>query len=120
MLKKFFCAAFILATIVFGNVEVSAQDFWVNTENGIEYYVMDETFNNQTQYRNNRQFTVDVKLVRNQKADIKTFSFRENDGMIFHSIDGNERDFVHKGTAAYSIWEFGLKYLGIDYEVKYD
>lgn len=119
MFRKIFVAAFLLTSLMLGNY-ASAQDFWVDTKDGIDYYIVEETFDNQTQYRNNRQFTVDVKLVRNSEATVKTFSFRENDGMIFHSIDGSERDFVYKGTAAYSIWEYGLKYLGIDYEVRYD
>lgn len=120
MLRKIFVAAFLLTSLVLSNY-ASAQDCWVFTdEGGIEYYVMDETTVNKTQYRDNRQFTVDVKLVRNSAADIKTFSFRENDGIIFYGIDGNEKGFAHKETAAYSIWEHGLKYLGIDYEVRYD
>lgn len=125
MLKKIFCAAILCAavycTAVFLLINAaSAQDVWVDSENGTDYYVMDETFVNETKYRDNRQFTVNVKFVRNQKAEMKKFSFRENDGMIFCSIDGGEKGFVYKGTATYAVWEFGLKFLGIDYEVRYD
>lgn len=121
MFRKIFVAAFLAVSIMFVGNYASAQDFWVFTdEDGIEYYVIDETTVNKTQYRDNRQFTVAVKLVRNSAADIKTFSFRENDGIIFYGVDGNEKGFAKKGTAAYSIWEHGLKYLGIDYKVRYD
>ena len=125
MFKKIGCIAVVIYVVVFTATSLlinsaSAQDVWVVSENGIDYYVMDETFNNQTQYRDNRQFTVDVKLVRDKEAVIKTFSFRENDGLIQCSIDGEEREFVYKGTLTGQIWEYGLKYLCIDYEVKYD
>lgn len=126
MLKKIFCAAVLLsctlymaATFILINA-ASAQDVWVGTEGGVYYYVMDETFVNKTQYRDNRSFEVDVKLVRGDDCRISKMSFYENDGLIFFSYGGNDKSFpVYKNTTAKNIWEYGLKHLGIDYEVSY-
>ena len=118
MLKKIFCAA-LMATILI-SAKVSAEDVWVCNDGVRDYYVQTESFINRTQYRDNRKFTVDVSLVYGLGAERKNYSFRENDGLIYCNVDGGEDLFVERGTVEEKIWLFGLKYLGIDYEVRYD
>jgi len=122
MLKKIFCAAVVLATLYCAAVlllvdSASAQDVWVCNDGKQDYYVQTESFVNRTQYRDNRQFTVDVSIVRGSGAERKNYSFRENDGLIYCNIDGGEDIFVTRGTTEDKIWLFGLEFLGINYEV---
>ena len=129
MLKKIFCAAIICATMYFAAVlllinSTSAQDVWIHSADNYDYYVMTETFVNRTQYRDNRAFEVDVKFFdRNDPSIVRTahWSFRENDGLIYHNIDNASPDaLVQRGDLSEEIWLFGLKFLGIDYEVRND
>jgi len=122
MLKKIFCAAVVLATLYCAAVlllvdSAAAQDVWVCNDGKQDYYVQTESFVNRTQYRDNRQFTVDVSIVRGSGAERKNYSFRENDGLIYCNIDGGEDIFVTRGTTEDKIWLFGLEFLGINYEV---
>jgi len=122
MLKKIFCAAVVLATLYCAAVlllvdSAAAQDVWVCNDGKQDYYVQTESFVNRTQYRANRQFTVDVSIVRGSGAERKNYSFRENDGLIYCNIDGGEDIFVTRGTTEDKIWLFGLEFLGINYEV---
>jgi len=131
MLKKIFCAAVMLASIL-GSLYIaavyllinsaSAQDVWIPTYSSrVQCYVMTETFVNKTEYRANRAFEVDVKFVNAaEETFIENYSFRENDGLIYYSVNGGADNFVENDEFAKNIWLFGLKYLGIDYEVKYD
>ena len=114
---KIFCAA-LVATILIG-AKVSAEDVWIATVGKEDYYVQTESFVNRTQYRDDRKFTVDVSIVYGLGAERKNYSFRENDGLIYCNIDGGKDIFVKRGTVEEKIWLFGLKYLGIDYEVSY-
>lgn len=118
MLKKIFCAAFMAAIILF-NAQVSAEEVFVCNDGDTDYYVKPETFVNSTEYRANRQFSVDVVIIIGMGAELKNYSFRENDGWIWCNIDGKD-NLVYSGTPEDKIWEFGLNYLGIDYEVRYD
>ncbi|MBR1859154.1 MAG: hypothetical protein IJ797_06630 [Selenomonadaceae bacterium] len=125
-MKKFFLSMFMLAAIIsfqlIDNSKVSAQDVWVYTDgNGKQYYVMTEIMVNKTQYRANRSFRVNVKSVcRKNKVTIDTYEFHENDCMEFCSINGGEAEFFYQNEAAKRIWNYGLKYLGLDYEVRCD
>lgn len=121
MLKKIFCAA-IMAITIFIGAKVSAEDVFVYSySNGTYCYVMTETFVNRTQYRDNRAFSVDVKFTRyNQTLAVNNYSFRENDGIIWYGVDGGADDFIGNDALAKKIWAFGLKHLGIDYEVRND
>ena len=118
MLKKIFCAALMAAIIFVGN-QVSAEDVWICSEGNADYYVKTETFVNRTEYRDDRKFSVEVVIVIGLGAELKNYSFRENDGLIYCNIDG-EDNFVRRNTPEDKIWNYGLKYLGIDYEVRYD
>lgn len=129
MPKKIFCAALTVATIYFAAVLIfvnaaAAEDVWIHSTTNYDYYVMTDTFVNHTQYRNNRTFEVDVKYFdRNDLSTMRTahWSFRENDGLVYHSINHAQPDvFISKGELSEKIWLFGLKHLGIDYEVRYD
>lgn len=119
MLKKIFCAV-VLATIIFaGNATASAEDVPIESYSSrVKCYVMTETFINRTQYRDNRAFSVDVKFV-GATTVVSNYSFRENDGFIWYSVDGREEGFADNDEFAKRIWAFGLKFLGIDYEVSY-
>ena len=121
MLKKIICAALMAATVIFvGNAKIFAQDVPIETYSSrVRCFVMTETFINRTQYRDNRSFGVDVKFV-GATVVVNNYSFRENDGLIFYSIDGGTENFAENDEFAKRIWKFGLKYLGIDYEVRYD
>jgi len=129
MPKKIFCAALTVAAVYFAAVLIfvnaaSVEDVWIHSAANYDYYVMTDTFVNRTQYRDNRAFEVDVKYFdRNDLSIVRTahWSFRENDGLVYHNIDNAQPDVViHKGDLSEKIWLFGLKFLGIDYEVKYD
>ena len=124
MLKKIFCAALLTAMILFVGKTCAAEDFWIHSTTNYDYYVMTDTLVNHTKYRNNRAFEVDVKYFdRNDLSTMRTahWSFRENDGLVYHSINRVKPDvFISKGELSEKIWLFGLKHLGIDYEVKYD
>lgn len=123
MFKKIFCAAFLMAAIILvGNANVSAQDVWVYTDkDNREYYVRTETFVNEIEYRANRRFKVDVVEVHGANYDTKHFYFHENDCMVQCRIDEEGDFFVdNKHMLALKVWEYSLKHLGIDYEVRCD
>jgi len=124
MPKKIFCAALTIAAIYFAAVLIfvnaaAAEDVWIHSAADYDYYVMTDTFVNRTQYRDNRAFSVDVKFV-GETVEVHNYSFRENDGLIYFNVDGGADNFIDNDKLAARIWEFGLKFLGIDYEVKYD
>ncbi len=131
MLKKIFCTTVILAAIL-GSLylvavhmvvnSAAAQDIAIPTYSSrVQCYVMTETFVNKTQYRDNRAFEVDVKFVNAaEEIFIENYSFRENDGFIYYSVNGGADNFVDDDEFAKDIWLFGLEYLGIDYQVTYD
>ena len=129
MLKKIFCAALTVATIYFAAVLIfvnaaSAEDVWVYVDGrGTEYYVMNETIvNKSTRY--NRNFDVRVKAVRQNatkvfSVNVHRYSFAENDGMVFYSIDDSKvYPLVSDGTApnelAQRIRSYCLNYLGLN------
>lgn len=132
MLKKLFCVTLIMAALlVVGNVKVFAQDVWVYTDGrGTEFYVMNETIVNRTKFRNNRNFDVKVKAVRQNSTKVFSvkvhqYSFSENDGMVFYSIDDSKTyPLISDGTApnelAQRIRSYCLNYLGLNYVVRYD
>lgn len=121
MLKKIFVVACLLTAIIFGgNPEVSAQEVPIQSfSSRVQCYVLTETFVNKTQYRNNRTFSVDVKFVGATER-ICTYAFRENDCMVFYSVDGGEDELITEDEFAEAIWNYGLKHLGLDYEVRCD
>lgn len=108
-----------MVTLIFSQ-NVSAEEVFVCEIDGYSYYVDTETFVNKTEYRDNRAFDV-TAIIHNYGRKLELpFSFWENDGLIWfsngegtgmHPVDGFEN--------AKNIWEFGLKFLGIDYEVSY-
>ena len=105
---------------MFVGATASAEDVPIESYSSrVKCYVMTETFINRTQYRDTRAFSVDVKFGGASVA-VSNYSFRENDGLIYCNIDGGKDIFVKRGTVEEKIWLFGLKYLGIDYEVRYD
>lgn len=117
MLKKIFCIIVVLAALV-GNA--SAAEVPIETYSSrVKCYVLTETFVNRTQYRDNRAFSVDVKFV-GAATLVNNYSFRENDGLIWLSVNGEEDGVANNDELAKRIWNFGLKYLGMDYEVRYD
>ena len=119
MPKIFLCALVTAMLILCGNVEVQAEDVPIETYSSrVKCYVMTETFINRTKYRDNRAFSVDVKFVGATEA-VSNYSFRENDGLIWYSIDGGADNIANDDEFAKRIWAFGLKFLGIDYEVSY-
>lgn len=54
------------------------------------------------------------------RTAVNNYCFRDNDGLIWYGVDGNERDVIDNDAFAKKIWEFGLKYLGINCDVRYD
>lgn len=126
MLKKIFCVAIFCAAIYCAAASLlinaaAAQDIWFGTEDGVDYYVMEETFVNRTQYRYNRSFDVEVKLVQGgDNVRVATLNFYENDGLIHYHFKGNDKtQIASPGTTYGKIWDYGLKVLGIDYEVSH-
>lgn len=119
MLKKIFIAAFMLSLITFQNV--SAQEVWIFTDNvGYSYYVETETLVNKTEYRINRKFDVTVRIVSDYSDSEKNYSFWENDGIVWYKVEGVKDVFIiAESEPATAIWNYGLKFLGIDYEVSY-
>ena len=126
MFKRVFFAMFLFAATFgfqFVNIEkVSAQDVWVYTDgSGVQYYVMTETMLNETKYRLDRTFSVNVKSVyQDSRATINSYSFNENDGIVHFRVNGDYKGYVYQNTVEGNIWNYGLKYLGIDYQVNYE
>ena len=119
MLQKIF-GAVVLTVVMFVGATASAEDVPIESYSSrVKCYVMTETFINRTQYRDNRAFSVDVKFVGASVA-VSNYSFRENDGLIWYGVDGIEQGVIDNDAFAARIWTFGLKFLGIDYEVRYD
>ncbi len=121
MLKKILIAVFMMTLFITQNV--SAQDVWIFTDDvGYEYYVESETLVNKTEYRLNRKFDVTVKLVnRDSSFDEKNYSFWENDAIVWYKVEGVEDVFtIAESKPAAAIWNYGLKILGIDYEISYE
>ena len=120
MLKKIFIAAFMIMLIVAQNV--SAQDVLVYTDeqNDYSYYVDTDSFVNKTIYHDNRAFDVKVTILwRGDSPKEVTYSMWENDGLIwFNNGEGTGMHPVNFEPAE-SIWNFGLKFLNLDYEVSY-
>lgn len=121
MFRKIFVAAFLAVSIMFvGNTQVSAKDVWVYTEyKGTEFYVMDETIMNKSS-GHWRAFDVNVKNVwRNGSSNIVKWSFSENDGVVFYSI--NDNNFEPLPTdggigiqVGRKVWNYCLNYLGLN------
>lgn len=106
MLKKIFCAAFLMAAIVFvGNPQVSAKDVWLYSNSGTEYYVMTETLT--TNYNPNRRgssglfFEGYVKYVRNGSLLAKKkFHTSNGEAYFSYSIDNSkEISYPDRGIA---------------------
>ena len=119
MLKKILIAVFM--TTLFITQNVSAQDVLVYEADGYSYYVVTETFENKTVYRDNRAFEVAVKIfyLENLREELP-FNFWENDGIIwFNNGEGTGMHPVDGFKSAENIWNFGLKFLNLDYEVSY-
>ena len=116
MLKKIICAALMMATMIFfGNAKVSAQDVWVYSGGGIDYYVVTDTFNSRKGYH----FDVNVKYVRgNSLLATKKYSFN---GYNFanYSVDGVAQgsifDSVKKQHVqpAYNIFGYSVNHFGV-------
>ena len=120
MLKKIFIAAFILALAVTKNV--FAQDVWVysDEQNEYSYYVATETFVNKTIYNDNRAFDVKVTVLHhNDSPEEFMYSMWENDGLVWYSVGEGTGMIPANFEPAISIWNFGLKFLNMDYDVSY-
>ena len=118
MLKKIFITAFMV-TLIFSQ-NVSAREVFVCANDGYSYYVDTETFVNKTKYRNDRAFDVTVSVYRANYHEKIPYSFWENDGLIwFSNGEGTGMHPVDGFKPAKEIWEFGLKFLDLDYEVSY-
>ena len=101
MLKKIFCAAFLCAAIIFvGNAKVFAQDVWIYSGGGTDYYIVTETWVmtetvknlNTRPLRGKIEFEGYVKYVRNGSLLAKKkFHTWETEGSSYYSIDDSER-----------------------------
>ena len=120
MLKKIFIAAFMINLIVAQNV--SAEEILVYENDTYSCYVIPETFENKTVYRDNRAFDVKVKLVYvDGYFNENNYSFWENDGIVWYQLEGSPNTFtINETESAAEIWNFGLKYLNLDYEISYE
>lgn len=109
-----------MSVVLVVGATVSAEEVLIHKfDDGTRCCVLTETFINRTQYRDNRAFSVDVAFILGLGADKKNYSFRENDGLIYFSVDGGADNFAEQDALAEKIWDFGKKFLGIDYEVSY-
>ena len=95
MLKKIFCAALMMSAIVFvGNAKVSAQDVWLYSSGGTNYYVVTDTLT--TNYNPNRRgqglfFEGYVKYVRNGSLLAKKkFHTTNGEAYFGYSIDDSK------------------------------
>jgi len=80
----------------------------------IAVYVVKNTFVNRTQDKDHRQFSVDVKTLSGMILFREKYSFRESDGLVYCSVDGEEEKVFLEDTLPDKIWKYGLNYLGID------
>ena len=93
MLKKIFIAAFMINLIVAQNV--SAEEILVYENDTYSCYVIPETFENKTVYRDNRAFDVKVKLVYVDGYFYENnYSFWENDAIVWYKVEGVEDVFT--------------------------
>ncbi|MBR1646209.1 MAG: hypothetical protein IJ685_05450 [Selenomonadaceae bacterium] len=116
MLKKIFVGALMLTAILFvGNAKVSAQDVWIYSGGGTDYYVVTETFNSRQGYH----FDVDVKYVRGSVlVAVKKYSF---DGYNFanYKIDGVAQGSIFDSAKrahvqpAYNIFGYSVNHFGV-------
>ena len=108
-----------MVTLIFSQ-NVSAREVFVCAKDGYSYYVDTETFINKTEYRDNRAFDVMVSIYRAAYEDKVPYSFWENDGLVwFSNGEGTGMHPVEGFEVAKNIWNFGLNFLGLDYEVSY-
>lgn len=94
LLKKFVAAFLAIMFIFVGNQNVYAKDQWVASENGFDYHVVTETFN---QYYDASGFEVVVKIVHPSKgwnAWLFYFNKSQSDGEWY--VSGRELDFDPK------------------------
>lgn len=110
--------AILIFAAIFCAQKVSAQNIFVCTdEDGVDYYVRTETIVNRTEFWRNRRFSVDVET---SGGKIETYHFDENDCMVFFRIGDAMPDGVYFDEPEGKIWNYCLKFLGIDYEVRCD
>ena len=118
MLKKIFCAAFLMAAIVFvSNAKASAQDVWIYSGAGIDYYVVTETFYQREQSDYN--FDIDVKYVRGGSLiDTKKYSF-VGYNFASYSINGVAQGSIFDAEnkkhvqPAYNIFGYSVNHFGV-------
>ena len=129
MLKKIFVGVLFAATIYYAAVLLvinadSADDVFIQhsriNDTDAAVYVNANTFDNQTQNKSERKFSVDVKIVCGTVIMKNNYSFREKDGVIYYSVDGGTDKFITEDEFAEAIWNYGLKHLGLDYEIRCD
>ena len=113
MLKKILFSLCILAIFI-SFQKVSAQDVWIYTTDGVEYYVMNETAEN-----NSRPgcVIIDVKVKNVSNAEIKgiqNYHFELTEGSSRYSIDGAEHDWKHSNIITQKVCVYCLNYLGIN------
>ena len=98
MLKKIFCAAFLMAAIIFvGNAKVFAQDVWIYSGGGTDYYIVTETWQKNTsdanlnKYGRRTYFEGYVKYVRgNSLTATKKYTIVVGEGCTDYRVNDSE------------------------------
>ena len=115
MLKKIFLAAFMM-TLIFSQ-KVSAQDTWVYAKDGIEYFVMNETAENNSRPGH---VIIDVKVKNVKQGEtpelegVHDYHFDLSEGHTRYSIDGETHDWVHSNIVTQKVCVYCLNFLGIN------
>ena len=116
MLKKIFLAAFMM-TLIFSQ-KVSAQDAWVYAKDGIEYFVMNETAENNSRPGH---VVIDVKVKNVKQGEtpelegIHDYHFEITECYTRYSIDGaKHNDWIHSDIVTQKVCVYCLNYLGIN------
>lgn len=120
MLKKILIAAFMLMLVTAQSV--SAREVLVySDDDDYTYYVITESIVNRTEYRDNRAFDVTVRIrYLNSFERELNYSMWENDGITWYTTGAGEGMHpVRDIEPMASVWNFCIKYLGLDYEVSY-
>ena len=105
-----------MMTLIFSQ-KVSAQDAWVYAKDGIEYFVMNETAENNSQPGH---VIIDVKVKNVKQGEtpelegVHDYHFELSEGHTRYSIDGETHDWVHSNIVTQKVCVYCLNFLGIN------
>lgn len=117
MLKKILLFMCVISAVT-GFQKVSAQDVWIYAKDGVEYYVMNETAENNSRAGH---VIMDVKVKNIKQGEqpellgIHDYHFELTEDFTRYAIDGDkEHDWIHSNIVTQKVCVYCLNYLGIN------